>query len=93
MTLSLGDATSPSAARLSAFRDRIADENIRCIFPEAQQDPSLLESAVSGTGARLAPPLDPSGSGHAMSADLYTRILSDMGDALADCLDASKGQP
>ncbi|MCQ0970667.1 zinc ABC transporter substrate-binding protein [Paracoccus sp. TK19116] len=89
VTLSLGDAASPSAARVSDFRAQIEAQDIRCIFPEAQHNPDLLTSALAGTDATIAATLDPSGATHPFSADLYTLILTEMGDTIAGCHEAA----
>ena len=86
VSLSLGDAATPSAARLTEFRQAVQDNDLICIFPEAQHDASLLASAIRGTGAELGQALNPSGNSHPFSPNLYTQILHDMGRTLAGCL-------
>lgn len=92
LAISLGDASSPSAARLRDIRQQIADQRADCAFPEAQHDPALLRSAIEGTQARLGDPLDPSGSDLPTGPDLYGEILHNLGTAISGCLGQAKAQ-
>ena len=85
--VSLGDASTPSAARLAAIRAEIAGADIACAFPETAHDPALIASVTEGSAVRTGRALDPSGSGHEPGPGLYAAILEDMGAALADCLE------
>ncbi|AUH33857.1 zinc ABC transporter substrate-binding protein [Paracoccus tegillarcae] len=86
VAVALGDASSPSAARLSAIRDEIKAESVRCAFPEIGHDPGLIDSLIDGTDIRVGDTLDPSGAGQEMGAQLYPALLQQMGDTIADCL-------
>ncbi|RQP04784.1 MAG: zinc ABC transporter substrate-binding protein [Paracoccus sp. BP8] len=86
IAVSLGDASTPSAARLKAIRDEIAEKAAICAFPEANHDPRLIAAVTEGSAARRGAPLDPEGSGSAPGPQLYAEILRGMGEALADCL-------
>lgn len=84
--VSLGDASTPSAARLRQIQTQIRDNGARCAFPEANHDPKLLQVVTEGTKARQGQALDPEGSSHASGGDLYALILQGIGTAIADCL-------
>lgn len=84
--LALGDATTPSAARLAALRETIRSEQLRCVFPEAQHDPRLMERVIEGTDAALGEPLDPSGSSLEPGPELYSNLLIGMAQNLTECL-------
>lgn len=86
IALSLGDASSPSAARLSEIRQDIAGQGAVCAFPEAQHSPALLQSVIEGTGATLGRALDPSGSDLPYGPGLYGDILRNLGETISDCL-------
>lgn len=86
IAVSLGDASTPSAARLTAIRDRIAAEGAACAFPEANHDPRLIAAVTEGSGARTGAALDPEGSTAAPGAGLYAALLRGMAGALRDCL-------
>lgn len=88
IAVSLGDASTPSAARLRAIRDEIAEEGAVCAFPEANHDPKLIAAVIEGSEIRQGAALDPEGTGATPGAGLYAELLRDMGQALADCLGA-----
>lgn len=86
--VALGDATTPSAARLSAIRDRIAESGAVCAFPEYASDPRAMDTITEGTGIRRGGELSPEGGGPA-SADLYPDLIAGIAETLTACL--SKG--
>ncbi|MFN3276482.1 MAG: zinc ABC transporter substrate-binding protein [Paracoccus sp. (in: a-proteobacteria)] len=88
IAVSLGDASTPSAARLGQVRARIAQSGARCAFPEYAHDAGLIETAIEGSGARLGGVLDPQGGGIAADRGQYQLILRGMADTIADCLKA-----
>ncbi|RNF35371.1 zinc ABC transporter substrate-binding protein [Paracoccus methylarcula] len=86
IAVSLGDASSPSAARLNEVSARIAESGAACAFPEYGHDPALIDSATEGSGIGVGAELDPAGRGLEAGAALYGELLQNMGNALADCL-------
>lgn len=84
--VALGDAATPGAARIAAFRDDISAAGAICLFPEVQHDPALLEQLAEGTTARIGAPLDPEGAGLAPGPAAYAAILNGLSDNLATCL-------
>lgn len=85
-SVSLGDATSPGAARLSALRATLTTGTPACLFPEAQFDPALLTQMAEGTDIRIGGPLDPEGSTLAPGPALYATLLTTLADTIATCL-------
>ena len=86
VAISLGDASTPSAARLSEIRDRIRTDGAICIFPEANHDAGLIAAVSDGTELRQGQPLDPEGSLLPAGPDHYTALLRAMARSLTDCL-------
>ncbi|WP_017999720.1 zinc ABC transporter substrate-binding protein [Paracoccus sp. N5] len=86
LAVSLGDASTPSAARLKAIRDQIAAEGAICAFPEANHDSRLIAAVTEGSSTRAGAALDPEGSTAEPGAALYATLLRGMAGALADCL-------
>lgn len=84
--VALGDAASPGAKRLTALQDRISQGEIRCIFPEAGQDPALVTMLAEAKGLRLGQPLDPEGVQLTPGPALYGQILTDTAAKIAACL-------
>ena len=80
----LGDATSPSAARVVALRDTVRDFGVRCAMSEPQFDPRILTSTL-GDEINIGV-LDPLGSEIEPGPALYTTLLSSMADSLVVCL-------
>ncbi len=84
-TIALGDAASPGARRLAALRRTLQQDDVGCIFPEANHDPALVDTVAEGTDVRSGAALDPAGTTLAPGADLYPRLMRAMADAIADC--------
>lgn len=87
-TVELGDASSPSAARLAEIRTILASTNPVCIFPEAGRDPKLIEIVAEGSAARIGAGQDPEA---AMLADtpvlqIYPTLMRNLAQTIADCI-------
>ncbi len=87
--VSLGDASTPSAARLTEIRARITAEGAICAFPEANHDAGLIATVIEGAGLRQGQPLDPEGSLLPPGPDHYAALLRAMAGSLTDCLGQS----
>ncbi|WP_207102222.1 zinc ABC transporter substrate-binding protein [Paracoccus shandongensis] len=86
IAVSLGDASAPSAARLSAIRDRIGTAGAACAFPEYASDPKLVQTAIEGSGIRMGDALSPEGGTASPGPGLYFDLLSGMAQAIDGCL-------
>lgn len=86
IAVSLGDASTPSAARLTEIRQQIRDSSAVCAFPERNHDPRLLDAVIEGTKVRKGEALDPEGTAAHSGAALYAAILQGMTTTLVDCL-------
>ncbi|MFC3167869.1 zinc ABC transporter substrate-binding protein [Paracoccus fontiphilus] len=84
--VSLGDASTPSAARLSAIRAEIEATGATCAFPEYASDPRLVRTAVEGTDIRMGDELSPEGGAAEAGPGLYADVLTSLATALTDCL-------
>ena len=84
--VSLGDASAPSAARLSELQARVAEGEVVCLFPEAQHDPALLIQIADATGVKIGAPLDPEGTSYDAGPDAYAQLMRGLATSLADCL-------
>ncbi|MCM2561806.1 zinc ABC transporter substrate-binding protein [Lutimaribacter sp. EGI FJ00015] len=83
-SISLSDATAPSAGRVSELREKIKDLRVTCIFTEPQFDPGII-AALDVDGLSTAS-LDPMGTTANEGPDLYPQTLRAMGTAFATCL-------
>ena len=83
--ISLGDASDPSAARISEIQDRVKDEGINCVLSEPQYNPNLVTTVLSGTDAKTGV-IDPLGATLEPGPNLYRDLIRNMAKSLAGCL-------
>lgn len=84
--ISLGDASSPGAKRLSDLRNTLQTGEVLCIFPEVQHDPALVTQMAEGTGAKIGGALDPVGSSLEPGPGAYAALLKGLAQTIADCI-------
>lgn len=84
--IALGDASTPSAARIDAIRTEIVNSGAVCAFPEYAHDEALIRTAIEGTEVRLGEVIDPEGSLQEEGAGQYEAMLRGMGRSIATCL-------
>lgn len=82
--VSLGDASSPSAARLSEITK--AAGGAVCLFPEVQHDPKLVTQMADATGTTVGDALDPEGSALEAGPELYADLMRGLAGSLTGCL-------
>ena len=87
--IALGDATSPSAAKLADLRAGLIAGSAVCIFPETNHDPAVLVQITDGTPVTIGAALDPEGASFAPGSALYTDLMRGLGKTLSDCLSKS----
>ncbi len=85
-TVSLGDASRPSPARLAELREDVEAMGVTCAFAEPQFDTALLEAAVEGSGARILV-LDPLGAQLEPGPELYKDLLTTLAAGFGACAD------
>jgi len=86
IAVSLGDASTPSAARLKEIRARITDGRAICAFPEYGSDPKLVQAVTEGSSIQAGSELMPEGGDLEPGAQLYGQILAQMAGTISDCL-------
>lgn len=84
-SIALHDADRPSAARIQAILERIAESGARCVFAEPQFEPGLVATVTEGSDAR-AGALDPIGADIALGPAFYPTLLRNLAAALVGCL-------
>ena len=82
--ISLSDASSPSAGRLAALKQQIAQNDIACIFTEPQLNSAVINALDNASIPTIE--IDPLGRAHATGPGHYTATLRAMGQAFASCL-------
>ncbi|MFC0200683.1 zinc ABC transporter substrate-binding protein [Paracoccus rhizosphaerae] len=86
--VSLGDASTPSAARIDEIRGQIAQSGATCAFPEYAHDPALIDTVIEGTDVRVGGELSPAGGDLAPGANQYEALLTAMTNTMIACFDA-----
>ena len=84
-SISLGDATTPGAARLSTIRANLTQAGAECIFPEVNHPDAYVALVTEDSALRVGRPLDPAGSMLEPGPALYETLMRDMAQAIADC--------
>ncbi|PWV60567.1 zinc ABC transporter substrate-binding protein ZnuA [Plasticicumulans acidivorans] len=84
-SITVSPELKPSAQRLRAVREKIAQSGARCVFAEPQFDPALIATLIEGTPAR-AGRLDPLGVDVPAGPAAYTQTLTELADGFVDCL-------
>ena len=84
--VAIGDASSPSAARLADLRATLTAGSPVCIFPEAGHNPKLLLQIADGLPVAIGGVLDPEGAALAPGPALYPALMRGLATTLADCL-------
>ncbi|WP_116133093.1 zinc ABC transporter substrate-binding protein [Tropicimonas sp. IMCC34043] len=82
--ISLGDAVDPGAARVTAIRDLVRDEDIACVAAEPQFSPALVATVTEGTGAKTTV-LDPIGVGLNPGPEMYGTLLQNLAQGFLAC--------
>ncbi|TKD62663.1 zinc transporter [Cobetia marina] len=86
--ISLGDASTPSPARVKEIQARVARDNIQCVFREPQYNPALIESVFEGTGVKTSIVFEPLGVGLPLGETLYPQLIERLGQGILQCADA-----
>ncbi|MFN2410578.1 MAG: zinc ABC transporter substrate-binding protein [Halomonas sp.] len=85
--ISIGDASSPSPARIEKLQTLVNDEGIQCVFSEPQFNPQMVKNVFGDTSAYIGV-MDPLGVGLTLDADLYDALLGQLADEITRCTDA-----
>lgn len=81
--ISLSDATTPSAGRIAALKEKLSNLDVACAFTEPQFNSAII-GALDAEGLRVEM-LDPLGAKIALGPDHYATTLRDMAAAFAAC--------
>lgn len=85
--ISIGDASSPSPARIEELQTLVNDENIQCVFSEPQFNPQMVNNVFGDTSAYIGV-MDPLGVGLTVDAGLYDALLEQLADEITRCTDS-----
>ena len=84
-SISLGDVTDPSPARIAEIRKTVEELDVTCVFSEPQFNPELVTTVVDGTPVK-ARVIDPIGTQFTLGPDFYLNVLRDIAQSMASCL-------
>ncbi|WP_238474389.1 zinc ABC transporter substrate-binding protein ZnuA [Pseudomonas cavernae] len=84
---SVAAEVQPGARHVAAMRARLQQAGPSCVFSEPPLRPRLAETLSAGLPVKLAE-LDALGSGVAVDAQGYERLLSNLAESLGGCLEA-----
>ena len=84
-SITLGDASDPSPARIEEIQHKVAELGVSCAFTEPQFNPDLVATVFRGTDAQTGI-MDPLGAEPEPGADLYPQLLRNLASSLTDCL-------
>ncbi len=84
-SISKGDATPPSPARLAELRDEVIEAGASCAFSEPQFNSGLID-AINADGTLMISDLDPLGVDLDIGPKLYGQLVSSMAESFAGCL-------
>ena len=86
VTVAIGDASAPSAARLQQARARIEASGARCYFAEAGHSPRMLDTATEGLDLKQGETISPTGVDLDAGPMLYSEILKQLADRIMGCM-------
>lgn len=84
-SISIGDASDPSVARIAELREAVAEFEPVCVFSEPQFNAGLVSTVIEGSNANTVL-LDPLGLEVAQGANFYTDLLKTLGASFTSCL-------
>ena len=84
-SISLGDVSDPSPARIAEIHQIVEDLDMTCVFSEPQFNPELVATVVDGSNAK-ARVIDPLGTRLTLGPDFYLNLLRDIAQTMASCL-------
>ena len=84
---SLSHEVQPGARHVNQLRQQLQAAGPSCVFTEPQFTPRLVNSLTQGLPVRVGK-LDPLGAAAEIGPRGYEQMLGDIGNALAECLEA-----
>lgn len=86
--ITLNPEVPAGADRITEIHDIIKKNQAACVFAEPQFEPKMIRVVLEGTQARSGT-LDPLGADLEDGPGLYFELISNMADAMTDCLSGS----
>jgi zinc transport system substrate-binding protein len=83
--ISINPENPPGAKAIAALRQRVADNNVQCVFAEPQFDNAIVNVIIEGSPVKSAV-LDPEGTSLDPGPQLYEQLLRNLTQSLVHCL-------
>ena len=84
-SISLSDASKPSAKRLQQLKHYFEEEGIRCVLSEPQYSSELIDSVFGGFKPHIGV-VDPIGVDLELGSGLYLQLLENVALGIAQCV-------
>ena len=84
-SISISDATTPSAGRIAELKDKVADLDIGCVFTEPQMNAGVVAALDLADSVRVVQ-IDPLGADIDAGAGHYPALLRAMATSFATCV-------
>ena len=84
-SISLGDASKPSAKRLRELKVLFEEEGVRCVLTEPQYSSKIVDSVFGGFKPTVGV-VDPIGIDLELGATLYPELLENIALSIAQCV-------
>ena len=83
-SISIGDASAPSAARLEEIQEIIEHHKVKCVFAEPQMSARTIDTVTEGLDVKVGE-LDPIGIDLTPGPDFYPALIRNLASSIADC--------
>ena len=84
-SISIGDASAPSPARIKEVQDKVKEIDVDCVFAEPQFNAGLVKTVLDGTDARSLV-IDPLGVALTPGADFYAALMDEVANSFKACV-------
>ena len=84
-SISLGDVSDPSPARIAEVRKIVEELGITCVFSEPQFNSELVRTVTDGVSVKTRV-IDPLGTQFTLGPDFYLNVLRGIAQSMASCL-------
>ena len=84
-SISLGDVSDPSPARIAEVRKKVEELGIICVFSEPQFNSELVRTVTDGVSVKTRV-IDPLGTQFTLGPDFYLNVLRGIAQSMASCL-------
>jgi zinc transport system substrate-binding protein len=84
-SISLGDVSDPSPARIAEVRKKVEELGITCVFSEPQFNSELVRTVTDGVSVKTRV-IDSLGTQFTLGPDFYLNVLRGIAQSMASCL-------